>query len=224
MKTPFQPDTVVVPLDRLLPSRSLKAAAKSTRRYKMIAASVREVGLVEPVVVYPQAGNRGVYVILDGHVRVEVLRELGRAEVECLVATDDENCTYNVRVSHLAPIQEIRMILKAIKDGVSEEVIAATLNVKPKTIRESHTKLANIAPEALERLKDKPVADQTLRILKKVKPYRQAEMAELMFLSNTYTAPYARTLLATTTPDQLASPLGALTASDSERGPRRASS
>jgi hypothetical protein len=98
------------------------------------------------------------------------------------------------------------MILKAIKDGVPEEVIAATLNVKPRTIRESHTKLANIAPEALERLKDKPVADQALRLLKKVKPYRQAEMAELMVLSNTYTAPYARTLLATTTPDQLVTP------------------
>ena len=206
MKRPFLPDTIVVALDKLLPSRTLRPGVRSTRRYKMIAASVREVGIVEPLIVCAQRGAGGAHVVLDGHVRLEVLRELGETEVECLVSTDDENCTYNVRVSHLAPIQECRMILKAIKDGVSEDAIARSLNVSPKTIRESRTKLSNIAPEALERLKDKPVADAALRLLKKVKPYRQTEMAEMMVLSNTYTAPYARTLLAATAPDQLVSP------------------
>ncbi len=206
MKRPFLRDTVVVTLDKLLPSRNLKPEVKSTRRYKMIAASVREIGIVEPLIVCAQPGGAGAYVVLDGHVRVEVLRELGESEVECLVSTDDENCTYNVRVSHLAPIQECRMILRAIKDGVSEDVIARTLNVSPLTIRESRTKLSNIVPEALERLKDKPVADMALRVLKKVKPYRQTEMAEMMVLSNTYTATYARTLLAATSPAQLVSP------------------
>jgi hypothetical protein len=62
--------------------------------------------------------------LLDGHVRIEVLKDLGIEHVECLVSTDDEAFTYNKRISRLAPIQEHRMILKAIERGVSEEKIA----------------------------------------------------------------------------------------------------
>lgn len=39
----------------------------------------------------------------------------------CLASTDDEAFTYNKRISRLAPIQEHRMILKAIERGVPEE-------------------------------------------------------------------------------------------------------
>ena len=99
------------------------------------------------------------------------------------------------------------MILKAIESGVSEERIAKALNVTPKTIRESKNKLTDISAEALDLLKDKPIADVALRLLKKVKPYRQVEMAELMTLSNTYTASYAKALLAATPVEQLVAPL-----------------
>jgi len=68
-------------------------------------------------VVHQQAGKGAGYVLLDGHIRVEVLRALGRAEVLCLVSTDDENATYNHCISRLAPIQEIRMIQKAVAAG-----------------------------------------------------------------------------------------------------------
>lgn len=207
MKSPFLPDTITVPLERVLPSEALKPNLKASARYKMIEASVREVGIIEPLIVYPELGKSGRYMLLDGHVRLEVLRDLGQTEVTCLVSRDDENCTYNIRVSRLAPIQEYRMILKAIEAGVPEESIARALNVATKTIRESKNKLTDITPEALERLKDKPIADQALRLLKKVKPYRQIEMAELMVLSNTYTASYAKALLAATSEDQLLAPL-----------------
>jgi hypothetical protein len=204
VKAAFLPDLITLPLDRVLPSRKLKPGVKATTRYEMIKASVREVGIVEPLIVYPQKG--GVHLLLDGHVRLEVLRDLETTEVTCLVSTDDENCTYNHRVSRIAPIQENRMILKAIEAGVPEERIAKALNVSPKTIRESKTRFTDICAEALEILKAKPIADMAVRVFKKVKPYRQVEMAELMSLSNTYTAPYARALLAVTPADQLVEP------------------
>ncbi len=207
VKAAFLLDTIRLPLAKILPSGKLKPGIKSTARYKVIEASVREVGVIEPLVVYPEMGKSGTHVLLDGHLRLEVLRELGREEATCLVSTDDESCTYNHRVSRLAPIQEYRMILKAIDAGVPEERIAKALNVTPKTIRESKNKLTDISPEALELLKDKPIADVALRLLKKVKAYRQHEMAELMTLSNTYTASYAWALLAATTGDQLVAPL-----------------
>ncbi len=203
VKAAFSMKAIEVPTAKLLPSRTLKQSLKTTTRYKMIAASVAEVGIVEPLVVFPQRGKDGNYVVLDGHVRLEILRDMQREKVTCIVSTDDENCTYNHRISRLAPIQENKMILKAIDAGVSEERIAKALNVSPRTIKESRTKLADIVPDALDRLKDKPVTDHALRILKKVKPFRQIEMADLMNLARSYTGPYAKSLLATTPTDQL---------------------
>jgi len=203
VKAAFAMKAIEVPVGKLLGSRALKPTVKTTTRYQMIAASVAEVGIIEPLVIYPQRGKDGTYVVLDGHVRLEILRDMQREKVTCIVSTDDENCTYNHRISRLAPIQENKMILKAIDAGVPEERIAKALNVTPRTIRESKTKLVDIAPEAIELLKDKPITDKALRIVKKVKPFRQIEMAELMNMSRSYAAPYAKTLLATTPSDQL---------------------
>jgi ParB/Sulfiredoxin domain len=50
-----------------------------------------DLGVVEPLVVHPQAG--GAYLLLEGHLRLDVLKELGVAEANCLVATADEGYT-----------------------------------------------------------------------------------------------------------------------------------
>ncbi len=205
VKAAFRPDIITLPLEKILPSRKLKEGFKGSPRYRVIEASVREVGIIEPLVVYPKGAN-GTHVLLDGHVRIEVLRTLGRADVACLVSTDDENCTYNHRVSRLTPIQEHRMIMKAIESGVSEARIAKALNVSPKSIRDSKTRLDDISREAIDFLKDKPITHGALKILKKVKPYRQVEMAELMVMSNSYSASYAKALLVTTQPEHLVAP------------------
>lgn len=56
-------------------------------------ASVRDVGLVEPPVVFPHPTNQSHYFVMDGHLRIEALKILGIAEVDCLVATDDDTYT-----------------------------------------------------------------------------------------------------------------------------------
>jgi FixJ family two-component response regulator len=66
--------------------------------------------------------------------RIEVLKDSGAQEVECLISTDDEAFTYNRQISRLAPIQEHKMILKAIERGVPEERIAAALDLSPRSI------------------------------------------------------------------------------------------
>jgi ParB-like chromosome segregation protein Spo0J len=85
--------------------------------------------------VYPQKDAPGKYLILDGHLRWIVLRELGRASADCIVACDDEGFTYNARVSRLTPIQEHRMIVKAVNHGVPPERIAAALNLPLRVVK-----------------------------------------------------------------------------------------
>jgi ParB-like chromosome segregation protein Spo0J len=69
------------------------------------------------------------YLLLDGHLRIEALKDLGQTEVECLISTDDEAFTYNKRISRLSPVQEQRMIAKAIERNVPKEKIAKALDI-----------------------------------------------------------------------------------------------
>lgn len=193
----------MIPVGRLLPLKTLSRNYKERPKYLQIVASIRELGLVEPLVVYPKAGSKGQYLLLDGHLRLEALKDLGESEVRCLISTDDEAFTYNHKVNRLTPIQEHFMILKAIKSGVPENRIAKTLNLDVGAIIRKRDLLDGICPEAVMLLKEKSAAAETIREMKKVKPIRQIEMAELMRSANNFSAAYAKCLFAATPAAQL---------------------
>ena len=160
--------------------KKLWPGARATEKYKRIVASIQEVGIIEPLVVYPHAGSSGQYILLDGIVRLDILNELGEESVECIVALDDEAYTYNHKVSQLSAIQEHFMIMEAIRRGASEDRIAKALNVDVASIRRKRDLLEGICPEAVALLKERRGCAGTFRELKKVKPMRQIEIAELM--------------------------------------------
>lgn len=200
----FEMQPVTLQFDCILPSKSLSKSVKGTHRYRAIASSVREVGIIEPLVVFRQKGGK--YLLLDGHVRLEILRELGQPEVTCLVSTEDEAYTYNHRINRLPPIHANRMIVRALEAGVSDERLARALNLNVQTVRANRNLLKGICLEAQEILKDKPVTEVALRLLKRVKPMRQMEMAELMATSATYTRPYVEALVLMTPKEQQVAP------------------
>ena len=135
--------------------------------------------------------------------RLKALGELGRSEVFCLVANDDDAFTYNDKVNRLSVIQEHAMIVRAIEKGVTPEQISKALTVELRRITARLNLLEGIDPEAIDLLKDKPIAASALRLFRKAKPIRQVEMAQLMLSTNNYTSPYAEALLIGTPADQL---------------------
>jgi len=153
-----------IPLDALLPTRPFNDRQRQSTKYQSLLASVREIGIVEPLSVFPQPGGK--YLLLDGHARVEALRDLGKLEAPCLLASQDEGYTYNHKVNHISSIQANRMITKALNAGVSEEKIAKALNISPSTIRGNRSLLKGICVEALAILADKHVSRNTLLLLK----------------------------------------------------------
>lgn len=201
IKPAFELEGIAVRLDKLLPARATGEKLKQSVKYRSLLASIREVGIIEPLSVYPQKGNK--YLILDGHARAEALRDLGASEAPCLIAAQNEGYTYNKKVNRIAPIQANRMILKALNAGVPEERIAKALNLAVHTVRNNRHLLQGICAETIELLRDKQVAQETLALLKKVKPLRQIEMAEIMVAAGTYSATYARALVMTSAKDQL---------------------
>ena len=160
-------------------------------------------GIVEPPVVARDHSDPGKYLLLDGHLRIDVLKDIGQTDVSCLVSTDDEAFTYNKRVNRLAVIQEHRMILKAVERGVPEERIAKALNVDVHSIARKRRLLEGICPEVADILKDKHLGMNTFTELRKMAPLRQIEAAELMVAMNKYTLSYAKSLLAATQQSQL---------------------
>ena len=202
----FEPEGIEVPISAILPVKQLPASIKTSRKYVQIAASIAEVGIIEPPVVARGADGSGVFLLVDGYIRIEILKDLGASSVTCLVAIDDEAFTYNKRISRLATVQEHKMILRAVERGVSEERIAKALDVNVENIRMKRKLLDGICPEVAELLKDKHCPLNTFHALRKMKAMRQVEAVELMIAMNNYTVPYAEALLAATSTADLVSP------------------
>lgn len=202
----FENGCILVRIDRMLPSKPWRATIKSSKKYKQITASIETVGIVEPPVLMRDPQNPGNYFILDGHLRIEVLKDLGRIETECLIATDDEAFTYNKQVSRLAAVQEHAMIVNALKLGVPEEYLAKALSINISSIRRRANMLNGVCSEARELLKDKNCPMAVFETLKKMQPLRQIEASELMINANNYSVAYASAILAGTPQSQLAEP------------------
>ena len=199
----FEGEGLRIAIADIQPLKLVSEAIRKTPKYAQIAASIREVGIIEPPIVARDQSEPGKYLLLDGHLRIDVLKEMGETDVTCLISTDDEAFTYNKRVNRLAMIQEHRMIVKAVERGVPEERIAKALDVDVASIVRKRRLLDGICSEVAEILKDKHIAIHTFTELKKLVPLRQIEAAELMVAMNKYTISYAKPLVAATPQAQL---------------------
>ena len=129
----FELETYQIPLAQLLPSEKVPDGVMSTRKYKQIVSSINEVGLIEPLSVIQPDRKKPEYLVLDGHLRVLALKELGMSVGPCLFAKDDETFSYNHHINRLSTIAEHYMIRRAIDRGVSKERLARDVQ-RPKRV------------------------------------------------------------------------------------------
>jgi ParB-like chromosome segregation protein Spo0J len=103
----FEPRGVSIPIAQILPTRTISPDTRNAPQYLRLQASIKEIGLVEPLVVHPQADtdggseNRKFYTLLDGHTRYDILKIRGDDRAFCLIARDDEAFTYNHKVNQI---------------------------------------------------------------------------------------------------------------------------
>lgn len=199
----FEDATLRIPIAAITPLREVRPEVRKSMKYAQIAASIKEVGIIEPPVVVrdPVADDR--FRLLDGHLRLDILLAQGADEVVCLIATEDEAFTYNRRVSRIAVIQEHKMILQAVQKGASEERLARALNVNIANIRMKRNLLIGICSETANLLSDKHVPLKVFHELRKLRPMRQIAAAEMMVAMNRYSTGYVKSIVAATPADQL---------------------
>jgi len=196
VKIAFEREIVVLPLGIILPLHGVTPVQKRSAKYEVIAQSMSEVGVIEPLVVSPL--RQGQHLLLDGHLRHAILCDQGASEVRCLIADDDEAFTYNKRINRLATIQEHYMIVRALERGVSPEKLGRALNLDVKGIMRRRSLLDGVCPEVIELLQDKTVNSRVFEILRRMKPLRQIEVAEIMVSVSNFTMAYVKALLGAT--------------------------
>ncbi|MBP2305977.1 RepB plasmid partition [Azospirillum melinis] len=206
VKLSFEREGIVVSLAQIIPLKILREGIKESRKYAQILGSIRAIGLVEAPIITPDPKHPETYFLLDGHLRIEALKDLGITEVECLISTDDEAYTYNKRINRLAAVQEHRMITHAVEKGVPENLIAEALGVDVATIRRRFRLLDGICPDVINLLKDTTCPQAVFDILRRMAPIRQVEAAELMIGQNNFSLMFARALLVATPEKQIIDP------------------
>ncbi|MGE3182136.1 MAG: ParB/RepB/Spo0J family partition protein [Phycisphaerae bacterium] len=181
-----------IPIVKLIPRYERKV---KKRDYERIAASILAVGLIEPLVVCPEGDG---FEILNGHVRYQILLEMGVESVPCLVRNEKDGYTNNRMVSHLSPIQETRMIRKSL-DELDEQTIAEALAITVSS--RMHTSLLKELHPSVARAFDVgKITKACARELTYVKPKRQDAILSVMEHHNDFSIAFARALVLKTAP------------------------
>src|SRR3546814_9356840 len=84
----FGSDLLTVPVTSIVLLKTLPEGARASRSYAQVLSSIRAIGLIEAPVVMADPKKQGDWFLLDGHLRLEALKELDISEVECLLAAE----------------------------------------------------------------------------------------------------------------------------------------
>jgi ParB family transcriptional regulator, chromosome partitioning protein len=184
-----------VPITRLRPLRDRKV---TKREYDRIVASIKAVGLIEPLVIFPEGDG---YVILDGAQCYRAMVEIGVKSVPCILGKHREAFTGNRMVNRVSPVQEHRMIEKSL-DEVDEATIATALGISGLGHRLKKTLLKQLHPDVAAAFDAGKISRVCASELTHVKPQRQKEILQAMESYKDYSATFARTLVVKTPPHQ----------------------
>ena len=177
-----------IPLVLLRPRHERKI---SKREYERIRASILAVGLIEPLLVFPEDDY---YIILNGHQRYRILLELGVETVPCIFAPEKESFTSNRMVNRLSPLQESRMIKKSL-DELDEKTIATALGITHIAHRLNATLLKQLHPTIAAAFDAETINRACVLELSYVTPKRQEEILRTMENYKDYSVPFARSLV-----------------------------
>ena len=187
------------------------------RKYKKIISSIINIGMIEPLSVYREGTN---YILMDGYLRLKAAEELEIEELPCFIYQGRDSYTFNAMRNELSPLQESRMLKRAISQGVDEKDLAAVLNVRVDRIRQTRDLIKNLIPKAQELLESNVIFRSTAEQLKRVTEERQHEILEKMKELNNYNSSYAKVLVMKS-PDELMRNPGARKAKNSESSKNR---
>lgn len=144
-----------LPLDTLIPHPQ-NTNRMSKMFLKKLRHNIQQTGLYETITVRPHPAEYGKYEVLNGHARLDVLRDIGKETVRCDIWNVDDNNTrlFLAILNKLrgSDVPELRMnlLLDLLKVRTKEELSA----ILPET--SAYLKKLEQLPEIIEEIEKKP--------------------------------------------------------------------
>ncbi|HET9767889.1 MAG TPA: ParB/RepB/Spo0J family partition protein [Thermoanaerobaculia bacterium] len=181
---PAGADVRTLPVDRLRPNRFQPRRDFEPEALAELAASIRSQGVVQPIVVKPEAG--GVYTIVAGERRWRAAQQAGLEQVPVVVheVRDDRHLlelalVENLQRSDLNPIEEA-LAFQSLQNelGLSQDDIASRVGKSRPTISNS-LRLLNLPAQVQEMMRTgRLTAGQAKPLLALGKAAQQVALAE----------------------------------------------
>lgn len=107
-----------------------------------LAASIRQHGIVQPIVVTEHPRHEGKYLILAGHRRAAAAATIPLEQVVCIIRHDAGNANdhvalmlvENMQRQSLSPVEKARGMKQLIDHGLSQSEIARRIGTTPATV------------------------------------------------------------------------------------------
>ncbi len=84
----FGDNFIYLETNKLIPSKELLENVKLSHKYHQIVTSIESLGIIEPIIVFYDKDKDAIK-ILDGHLRVEALKDLGLEKAPCILSSID---------------------------------------------------------------------------------------------------------------------------------------
>ncbi len=172
-----------IPLDQLVPLQTRDIDFNKNTGFLKIIASIKSVGLIEPLAVYQKDQNS--YAILDGYLRYVALEQLDEPTSPCIIYSEHQAYSFNKNVNRLSNSQEIRMLRRSL-ETLDESTIAETFGLKSLSYRLSSGLMRNLHPEVVAAFEKDLIGKVCARELSRSYPARQLEILSEMRAVNNY--------------------------------------
>lgn len=126
-----------------------------------LAASIRQHGLIQPIVVTEHPNHAGKYLILAGHRRAAAALSIPLQQVPCIIRPDagsvDDHLALmlveNIQRRNLSPIEKARAMQKLIDHGLTQADVARRIGVTAATVN-THVMLLELDDQALRDIEE----------------------------------------------------------------------
>ncbi|HOX06837.1 MAG TPA: ParB N-terminal domain-containing protein [Planctomycetota bacterium] len=180
-----------IPMEELVPVRTRNINLATNRGFVKILSSIRAVGLIEPLCVYPEDGKHH---ILDGFLRYKACESLGLRTVPCIIYKTKEAYTFDRMVNSLSPVQETKMLRTSLKT-LDEATIAEVFGLRSIKYRLGTNAIKLLHPEVVKALDDSRLSRKCAEEFTHVKHRRQITMLREMGRNNDHSLSFARALV-----------------------------
>jgi hypothetical protein len=173
-------------IEDLVPLKERSINLSTHKGFRKIVSSIQSIGLIEPLCVFQDNGK---YSILDGFLRYKACQKIGIDSLPCIVYKDKEAYTYNRMVNRLSPVQEMKMIRKAL-GTIDRDKISKTFGMKSIKHIVNDSMMKSLHPRVVQALDDNVISRKCVSEFAYVTPERQLkilqEMERLRDFSNTF--------------------------------------